>query len=59
MVGKLMEADEASDGDTENPYSSAYIKLSNMWGKRRDVYVERPSATNAHKSEDFELPINS
>ena len=37
----------------ENVYSSTYIKLSSMWEKRNDGYVERLSATNAHKSEDF------
>ena len=27
-----------------------------MWGNRNDFYVEWLSATNAHKSEGFELP---
>ena len=52
MAGKRTEADEASNRERENVYSSAYIKLSNMW-RKRNVYVERLSATNAHRSEDF------
>ena len=47
-----MEADETSDRETENVYSSTYIKLSNMWGKHNNVYVEWLSATNAHKGKD-------
>ena len=37
----------------KNVYSSTCIKLSSMWEKRNDGYLERLSATNAHNSEDF------
>ena len=50
MAGKLMEADEASDWETEYVYSSTYIKLSNMCEKHNDVYVEQLGATNANKT---------
>ena len=53
MARKLTEADQASDQETENVYSSTYIKFSNMWRKCNDFYVELLSATNPHKSEDF------
>ena len=53
MAGKRTEADKASNRETQNIYSTTYIKLSNMWRKRNDVYVERLSATNTHKSEGF------
>ena len=48
------EANETSDREIHNVYSSMYIKLSSMWRKRNDVYVEQLSATKAHKSEDFQ-----
>ena len=48
-----MEADQTSDRETENVYSSTYNKLSNMWGKHISVYVEWLRATNAHKSKDY------
>ena len=35
----------------ENAYSTMYIKSSSFWRKRNDSYIERLSATNAHKSE--------
>ena len=53
MAGKRTEADEASNRETQNIYSTTYIKLSSMWRKRNDVYAERLSATNVHKSEGF------
>ena len=53
MAGKRTEADEASNRERQNMYSTTYIKPSNMWRKRNDVYLKRLSATNAHKNEDF------
>ena len=57
MAGKRLEADRARDPEAENVYSSTDIKLSNMFGKRNNVYVEGLSATNANKSEDFRTAL--
>ena len=48
-----MEADEASNRETESVYITTYIKLSNMSRKCNDVYVQRLSVADAHKSEGF------
>ena len=53
MAGKRTEADKTSNREGQNMYSTTCIKLSNMWRKCNDVYVQRLSATNVHKSEGF------
>ena len=59
MARKLTEADKASDRETEYVHSSMYIKLSNMWRKGKDVYVERQVLQTLIKARILQLLANS
>ena len=58
MGEKQTEADEASEQETENVCSTMYIKFSNMWEKRNNVYLNQLSGKVLLEVRILKMPID-